>query len=142
MQVYNGSSKGKLIPWYSNLDKSRWYSDIDVAAPQAATPYGTASVKAPIRPGYSFLGWYAPELDSSGNFIYKSDGTIKLSDVPVYDTAGLYLPTRTAAGRRKPRLTLTVTADGFTKAMSPPAQSGRRLDFTPCTMIRVNPTII
>ena len=32
MQVYNGSSKGKLIPWYSNLDKSRWYSDIDVAA--------------------------------------------------------------------------------------------------------------
>lgn len=88
MQVYNGSSKGKLIPWYSNLDKSRWYSDIDVAAPQAATPYGTASVKAPIRPGYSFLGWYAPELDSSRNFVYKSDGTIKLSDVPVYDTDG------------------------------------------------------
>lgn len=102
MQVYNGSSKGKLIPWYSNLDKSRWYSDIDVAAPQAATPYGTASVKAPIRPGYSFLGWYAPELDSSGNFIYKSDGTIKLSDVPVYDTDGRAVLTYTdSSGQRK-----------------------------------------
>ena len=102
MQVYNGSSKGKLIPWYSNLDKSRWYSDIDVAAPQAATPYGTASVKAPIRPGYSFLGWYAPELDSSGNFIYKSDGTIKLSDVPVYDTDGRAVLTYTdSSGQTK-----------------------------------------
>lgn len=100
MQVYNGSSKGKLIPWYSNLDKSRWYSDIDVAAPQAATPYGTASVKAPIRPGYSFLGWYAPELDSSGNFIYKSDGTIKLSDVPVYDTDGRAVLTYTDSSRQ------------------------------------------
>lgn len=102
MQVYNGSSKGKLIPWYSNLDKSRWYSDIDVAAPQAATPYGTASVKAPIRPGYSFLGWYAPELDSYGNFIYKSDGTIKLSDVPVYDTDGRAVLTYTdSSGQTK-----------------------------------------
>ena len=102
MQVYNGSSKGKLIPWYSNLDKSRWYSDIDVAAPQASTPYGTASVKAPIRPGYSFLGWYAPELDSSGNFIYKSDGTIKLSDVPVYDTDGRAVLTYTdSSGQTK-----------------------------------------
>ena len=102
MQVYNGSSKGKLIPWYSNLDKSRWYSDIDVAAPQAATPYGTASVKAPIRPGYSFLGWYAPELDGSGNFIYKSDGTIKLSDVPVYDTDGRAVLTYTdSSGQTK-----------------------------------------
>lgn len=102
MQVYNGSSKGKLIPWYSNLDKSRWYSDIDVAAPQAATPYGTASVKAPIRPSYSFLGWYAPELDSSGNFIYKSDGTIKLSDVPVYDTDGRAVLTYTdSSGQTK-----------------------------------------
>lgn len=102
MQVYNGSSKGKLIPWYSNLDKSRWYSDIDVAAPQAATPYGTASVKAPARPGYSFLGWYAPELDSSGNIIYKSDGTIKLSDVPVYDTDGRAVLTYTdSSGQTK-----------------------------------------
>ena len=35
----------------------------------------------------------------------------------------------------------SVGADGFTKAMSQPVQSGRRLDFTPCTMKRVNPTI-
>ena len=103
MQVYNGSSKGKLIPWYSNLDKSRWYSDIDVAAPQAATPYGTASVKAPIRPGYSFLGWYAPELDSSGNFIYKSDGTIKTLPMSrsMTRTAGLYFTYTDSSGQTK-----------------------------------------
>ena len=102
MQVYNGSSKGKLYTWYGDKSKRRWYSDIDVAAPQAATPYGTASVKAPIRPGYSFLGWYAPELDGSGNFIYKSDGTIKLSDVPVYDTDGRAVLTYTdSSGQTK-----------------------------------------
>ena len=102
MQVYNGSSKGKLYTWYGDKSKRRWYSDIDVAAPQAATPYGTASVKAPARPGYSFLGWYAPELDSSGNFIYKSDGTIKLSDVPVYDTDGRAVLTYTdSSGQTK-----------------------------------------
>lgn len=50
IQVYNGSNKGKLFTWYNDPSKERWYSDIDVAAPQAATPYGTASVKAPIRP--------------------------------------------------------------------------------------------
>ena len=102
MQVYNGSSKGKLYTWYGDKSKRRWYSDIDVAAPQAATPYGTASVKAPTRPGYSFLGWYAPELDSSGNFIYKGDGTIKLSDVPVYDTDGRAVLTYTdSSGQTK-----------------------------------------
>ncbi len=102
MQVYNGSSKGKLYTWYGDKSKRRWYSDIDAAAPQAATSYGTASVKAPIRPGYSFLGWYAPELDSSGNFVYKSDGTIKLSDVPVYDTDGRAVLTYTdSSGQTK-----------------------------------------
>ena len=102
MQVYNGSSKGRLYTWYGDKSKRRWYSDIDVAAPQAATPYGTASVKAPARPGYSFLGWYAPELDSSGNIIYKSDGTIKLSDVPVYDTDGRAVLTYTdSSGQTK-----------------------------------------
>lgn len=102
IQVYNGSNKGKLFTWYNDASKERWYSDIDVAAPQAATPYGTASVKAPARPGYSFLGWYAPELDSSGNFIYKSDGTIKLSDVPVYDTDGRAVLTYTdSSGQTK-----------------------------------------
>lgn len=102
IQVYNGSNKGKLFTWYNDPSKERWYSDIDVAAPQAATPYGTASVKAPIRPGYSFLGWYAPELDGSGNFIYKSDGTIKLSDVPVYDTDGRAVLTYTdSSGQTK-----------------------------------------
>ncbi len=102
IQVYNGSNKGKLFTWYNDPSKERWCSDIDVAAPQAATPYGTASVKAPIRPGYSFLGWYAPELDSSGNFVYKSDGTIKLSDVPVYDTDGRAVLTYTdSSGQTK-----------------------------------------
>lgn len=102
IQVYNGSNKGKLFTWYNDPSKERWYSDIDVAAPQAATPYGTASVKAPARPGYSFLGWYAPELDGSGNFIYKSDGTIKLSDVPVYDTDGRAVLTYTdSSGQTK-----------------------------------------
>lgn len=102
IQVYNGSNKGKLFTWYNDPSKERWYSDIDVAAPQAATPYGTSSVKAPTRPGYSFLGWYAPELDSSGNFIYKSDGTIKLSDVPVYDTDGRAVLTYTdSSGQTK-----------------------------------------
>ena len=102
IQVYNGSNKGKLFTWYNDPSKERWCSDIDVAAPQAATPYGTASVKAPIRPGYSFLGWYAPELDGSGNFIYKSDGTIKLSDVPVYDTDGRAVLTYTdSSGQTK-----------------------------------------
>ena len=102
IQVYNGSNKGKLFTWYNDASKERWYSDIDVAAPQAATPYGTASVIAPARPGYSFLGWYAPELDGSGNFIYKSDGTIKLSDVPVYDTDGRAVLTYTdSSGQTK-----------------------------------------
>lgn len=102
IQVYNGSNKGKLFTWYNDASKERWCSDIDVAAPQAATPYGTASVKAPARPGYSFLGWYAPELDSSGNFVYKSDGTIKLSDVPVYDTDGRAVLTYTdSSGQTK-----------------------------------------
>ena len=102
MQVYNGSSKGKLYTWYGDKSKRRWYSDIDVSNPQVSTQYGNVSVKAPTRPGYSFLGWYAPELDSSGNFIYKSDGTIKLSDVPVYDTDGRAVLTYTdSSGQTK-----------------------------------------
>lgn len=102
MQVYNGSSKGKLYTWYGDKSKRRWYSDIDVSNPQVSTQYGNVSVKAPIRPGYSFLGWYTPELDSSGNIIYKSDGTIKLSDVPVYDTDGRAVLTYTdSSGQTK-----------------------------------------
>ncbi len=88
MQVYNGSGKGKLIPWYSNLDKSSWYSDIDVTMPNVTTPYGTASVKAPARPGYEFLGWYAAKTDSDGSIARDSDGNIQLTDIPVYDLDG------------------------------------------------------
>ena len=102
MQVYNGSSKGRLYTWYGDKSKRRWYPDIDVSNPQVSTQYGSVSVKAPARPGYSFLGWYAPELDSSGNFVYKSDGTIKLSDVPVYDTDGRAVLTYTdSSGQTK-----------------------------------------
>lgn len=88
IQVYNGSNKGKLFTWYNDTSKERWYSDIDVTAPQATTPYGTASVKAPTRPDHSFVGWYAPELDDDGKFVYDSDGSIKLTDIPIYDTNG------------------------------------------------------
>ena len=89
MQVYNGSGKGKLIPWYSNLDKSKWYSDIDIAAPQVTDAYGTKiSVKAPTLTGHKFLGWYAPELGDDGKFVYDSDGSIKLTDIPIYDANG------------------------------------------------------
>ena len=88
MQVYNGSGKGKLIPWYSNLDKSSWYSDIDVTMPNVTTPYGTTYVKAPTRPGYEFLGWYAAKTGSDGSIARDSDGNIQLTDIPVYDLDG------------------------------------------------------
>lgn len=98
MQVYNGSGKGKLYTWYGDKSKRKWYSDINVSCPNDTK--GTPYVKAPTRPGCSFLGWYAPELDSSGNFIYKSDGTIKLSDVPIYDTDGRAVLTYTDSNGR------------------------------------------
>ena len=100
--VYVGSSLCKVYPWFNDVSKESYYSDIDVSNPQVSTQYGNVSVKAPTRPGYSFLGWYAPELDGSGNFIYKSDGTIKLSDVPVYDTDGRAVLTYTdSSGQTK-----------------------------------------
>lgn len=103
MQVYNGSAKGKVFPYYKDTSKEAFYACDSIDLPEATDIYGTkASVKAPTRPGYSFLGWYAPELDSSGNFVYKSDGTIKLSDVPVYDTDGRAVLTYTdSSGQTK-----------------------------------------
>ena len=102
MQTYSNSKQGRLYSWYEDRSKRVWYSGIDVSNPQVSTQYGNVSVKAPTRPGYYFLGWYAPELDSSGNFIYKSDGTIKLSDVPVYDTDGRAVLTYTdSSGQTK-----------------------------------------
>lgn len=103
MQVYNGSAKGKVFPYYKDTSKEAFYACDSISFPEATDIYGTkASVKAPARPGYSFLGWYAPELDGSGNFIYKSDGTIKLSDVPVYDTDGRAVLTYTdSSGQTK-----------------------------------------
>ncbi len=86
MQVYNGSAKCKLIPWYSNLDKSRWYSNVNVAAPQVSTQYGEASIKIPTRDSYIFKGWYATPTDST--LQYNDDGTVKCSDVMLYDADG------------------------------------------------------
>ncbi len=92
MQVYNGSNKGKLYTWYSDKSKRKWYSNINITFPQANTPYGTASVKNPVREGYKFLGWYAPVLDSAGNTVRDSDGCVVCSDVMLYDTEGRAVP--------------------------------------------------
>lgn len=92
IQMYNGSNKGKLFTWYNDASKERWYSDIDITAPQATTPYGTASVKNPTREGYKFLGWYAPQLDSAGNPVRDSSGSVVCSDVMLYNTEGRAVP--------------------------------------------------
>ena len=88
MQTYSESKQCRVIPWYSNLDKSTWYSDIDVSNPQVSTQYGNISVKAPTRPGYEFLGWYAAKTGSDGSIVRDSDGNIQLTDIPVYDLDG------------------------------------------------------
>lgn len=88
MQTYSESKQCCVIPWYSNLDKSAWYSDIDVSNPQVSTQYGNVSVKAPTRPGYEFLGWYAAKTGSDGSIARDSDGNIQLTDIPVYDLDG------------------------------------------------------
>ena len=86
MQVYNGNGKGKLYTWYGDKSKRKWYSDISVSYPTDTK--GTAYVKAPTLTNHKFLGWYAPELDDDGKFVYDSDGSIKLTDIPIYDTDG------------------------------------------------------
>ena len=88
MQVYNGSSQSKCYPWFDDVSKEKFYSGINITAPQITTPYGLVSIKAPTLTNHKFVGWYAPELDDGGKFVYDSDGTIKLSDVPIYDTDG------------------------------------------------------
>ena len=72
MKVYTGSSVCKIFPWYNDVSKEKWYSDIDVASPQVTTPYGTASVKAPSRVDYIFTGWY--DTPSGGTLLYDTDG--------------------------------------------------------------------
>ena len=72
MQVYNGSRKCKILPWYSNTSKERFYSGIDVYSPQVTTAYGTASVKAPSRTDYLFTGWY--DSPDGGVMLYDTDG--------------------------------------------------------------------
>lgn len=72
MQVYNGSRKCKILPWYSNTSKERFYSGIDVSSPQVTTAYGTASVKSPTRTSYVFTGWY--DSPDGGVMLYDTDG--------------------------------------------------------------------
>lgn len=72
MQVYNGSRKCKILPWYSNTSKERFYSGIDVYSPQVTTAYGTASVKSPTRTSYVFTGWY--DSPDGGVMLYDTDG--------------------------------------------------------------------
>ena len=88
MQTYSNSKQGRLYSWYEDRSKRIWYSDIDVSNPQVSTQYGNVSVKAPTRPGYEFLGWYAAETGSDGSIARDSDGNILLTDIPVYDLDG------------------------------------------------------
>lgn len=98
LHTYKDSKQAKAYVLHTDGSGNWVDGTVDISNPK----YGNVSVKAPTRPGYSFLGWYAPELDSSGNFIYKSDGTIKLSDVPVYDTDGRAVLTYTdSSGQTK-----------------------------------------
>ena len=100
MQVYNGNGKGKLYTWYGDKSKRKWYSDISVSYPTDTK--GTAYVKAPTLTNHKFLGWYAPELDDDGKFVYDSDGSIKLTDIPIYDTDGRAVLTYTdSSGQTK-----------------------------------------
>lgn len=64
MKVYNGSSKSRLYTWYNDKSKREWYSDINVQYPTDNA--GNVYIKPPIKTGYSFLGWYAPEINSEG----------------------------------------------------------------------------
>ena len=88
MQTYSESKQCRVIPWYSNLDKSTWYSDIDVSNPQVSTQYGNVFVKAPARPGYEFLGWYAAKTDDNGKVVKDASGNVELTDIPLYDVNG------------------------------------------------------
>ena len=98
LHTYKDSKQAKAYVLHTDGSGNWVDGTVDISNPK----YGSVSVKAPARPGYSFLGWYAPELDSSGNFVYKSDGTIKLSDVPVYDTDGRAVLTYTdSSGQTK-----------------------------------------
>lgn len=99
MKVYNGSSKSRLYTWYNDKSKREWYSDINVKYPTDNA--GNVYIKPPIKTGYSFLGWYAPEINSEGEYIYNSDGTIKLSDVPVYDVNGKAVTSYTDSSGKK-----------------------------------------
>ena len=86
--VYAGSSLCKVYPWFNDVSKESYYSDIDASNPQVSTQYGNVSVKSPTRPGYEFLGWYAAETGSDGSIAKDSDGNILLTDIPVYDLDG------------------------------------------------------
>ena len=102
MQTYSNSKQGRLYSWYEDRSKRIWYSDIDVSNPQVSTQYGNVSVKAPTRPGYEFLGWYAAKTGSDGSIARDSDGNIQLTDIPVYDLDGKAVLTYTdSSGKTK-----------------------------------------
>ena len=88
MQVYSGSSKGKLYTWYNDRSKRKWYSGIDVSSPQVTTPYGTASVKAPSRADYIFTGWY--DTPDGGVLIYDTDGNA-VKGTKYFDSNGCWI---------------------------------------------------
>ena len=85
MKVYNGSTKGHVYILHAD-NSGNWIKDIDTSHPVSSS--GTAYVKAPTRPGYEFLGWYAAKTGSDGSIARDSDGNILLTDIPVYDIDG------------------------------------------------------
>ena len=88
MKVYTDSNKCKSFVWYNEALKRDWYSDIDVASPQIATPYGTASVKAPSRADYIFTGWY--DTPDGGVLIYDTDGNA-VKNTKYFDGSGNWI---------------------------------------------------
>ena len=98
MRVYNGNNKSRIIPWYENLDKSKWYSNVNVLSPQVSTAYGTASVKKPTREGYNFLGWFdspdggIPVYDTDGNAVLTyTDASGSVVSSPYFDSNGNWI---------------------------------------------------
>ena len=99
MKVYNNSSKAHSYILHAD-NSGNWVNDINASYPTA--PNGTTYIKSPTLTNHKFLGWYAPELDDEGKFIYDSDGSIKLTDIPIYDTDGRAVLTYTdSSGQTK-----------------------------------------
>ena len=68
MQVYNGSRKCKILPWYSNTSKERFYSDIDITSPQLELSNHKNAADGNDVKGTQYF-------DADGNWIYKGNVT-------------------------------------------------------------------